>query len=111
MVRNTQPHFLVRLVPIVVVRFNFLSTVTIEYHVLIIRLHSYGNRIKSPRKKTPEKISLNAVEREPVETRVLNPNASEASYKPKQRSYRKTKSIFFRGDFLPRTLRSYREKK
>ena len=69
-VRNTQPHFLVILVPIVVVSFNFLSTVTIEYHVLIIRLHSYGNRIKSPRKKTPEKISLNAVEREPVETRV-----------------------------------------
>jgi len=33
---------------------------------------------------------LNAVEREPVETRVLNPTASEASYKPKQRSYRKT---------------------
>ena len=28
------------------------------------------------------------VEREPVPTRVLNPNASEASYKPKQRSYR-----------------------
>ena len=35
--------------------------------------------------------SLNAVERELVPTRVLNPNASEASYKPKQRSYRKTK--------------------
>ena len=40
-----------------------------------------------------------------VPTRVLNPNASEASYKPKQRSYRKTKLrksyffIFFRGDF------------
>ena len=34
--------------------------------------------------------SLNAVEREPVLTRVLNPNGSEASYKPKQRSYRKT---------------------
>ena len=33
---------------------------------------------------------LNAVEREPVETRVLNPIAREASYKPKQRSYRKT---------------------
>ena len=33
---------------------------------------------------------MNAVEREPVETRVLNPTASEASYKPKQRSYRKT---------------------
>ena len=33
---------------------------------------------------------MNAVEREPVETRVLNPTASEATYKPKQRSYRKT---------------------
>ena len=33
---------------------------------------------------------LNAVEREPVETRVLNLTASEASYKPKQRSYRTT---------------------
>ena len=30
---------------------------------------------------------MNDVEREPVETRVLNPTASEASYKPKQRSY------------------------
>ena len=68
----------------------------------------YGNRIKSPWKKSPRKIALNAVEREPVETKVLNPNASEASYKPKQRSYRKTKLkkyyffilIFFRGDFI-----------
>ena len=34
---------------------------------------------------------MNAVERKPVPIRVLNPNASEASYKPKQRSYRKTK--------------------
>ena len=33
---------------------------------------------------------MNAVEREPVETRVLNPTASEASYKPKKRSYRTT---------------------
>ena len=33
---------------------------------------------------------MNAVEREPVETRVLNPTASEASYKTKQRSFRKT---------------------
>ena len=33
---------------------------------------------------------MNAGEREPVETRVLNPTASEASYKPKQRSYRTT---------------------
>ena len=32
---------------------------------------------------------MNAVEREPIETRVLNPTASEANYKPKQRSYRK----------------------
>jgi len=53
---------------------------------------------------------LNAVELEPVETKVLNPNVSEASYKPKQRSYKKTKLIFFifsffsggfgRGDFI-----------
>ena len=33
---------------------------------------------------------MNAVERKPVETRVLNPTAIEASYKPRQRSYRKT---------------------
>ena len=33
---------------------------------------------------------MNAGEREPVETRVLNHTASEASYKPKQRSYGKT---------------------
>ena len=33
---------------------------------------------------------MDAVEREPVETRVLNPTSSEASYKPKQRSYRIT---------------------
>ena len=31
---------------------------------------------------------MNAVEREPVETRVLNPTASEANYKPKQRNHR-----------------------
>ena len=37
----------------------------------------------------------NAVERKPIETRVLNPTASEASYKPKQRRYRKTKQHFF----------------
>ena len=39
--------------------------------------------------------SLNAVEREPIPTRVLNLNASETSYKPKQRSNRKTKLNFF----------------
>ena len=39
--------------------------------------------------------SLNAVERESVRTGVLNPNASEASYTPKQRSYRRTKLTFF----------------
>ena len=50
--------------------------------------------------------SLNAVEREPVPIRVLNLNASEASFKPKQRSYIKMKLekiifllFFFRGDF------------
>ena len=45
----------------------------------------------TPGKNPPEKIPLNAVEREPVENRVLNPNMSEASYKPKQCSYSKTK--------------------
>jgi len=60
-----------------------------------------------PGKNPPEKIHLNAVERKPVETRDLNPNASEASYKPEQRSYRKTKLkkniflfIFFFGGIL-----------
>ena len=62
-----------------------------------------------PGKNPPGKIPLNAVEREPVETRVLNPNASEASYKPKQRSYKKTKLkkiifLFFSGGFYPGTL-------
>ena len=42
----------------------------------------------------------NAVQQEPVPTRVLNPNASEASYKPKQHSYRKMKLIFFSGGIL-----------
>ena len=82
-----------------------------------------GNRIKSPDKNPPgknppEKIPLNAVEREPVETRVLNPNATEASYKPEQRSYRKTKlKLFFfilfffsggfwSGGFYPGTIKS-----
>ena len=47
---------------------------------------------KIPPEKIPlERIPLNAVEHEPVPTRVLNPNASESSYKPKQHSYRKTK--------------------
>ena len=53
-----------------------------------------------PDKIPPKKIPLNAVEREPVPTRVLNPNASEVSYKPKQHSYRKTKlNFFFFGGF------------
>ena len=39
-------------------------------------------------KKNEAGNSLNAIKREPVPTRFLNPNASEASYKPKQRSYR-----------------------
>ena len=36
----------------------------------------HGIRIKSPPKDPPEKIPLNAIEREPVPTSVLNPNAS-----------------------------------
>ena len=36
---------------------------------------------------------MNAVEREPVPTRILYHNASEASYDPKHRSYRKTMLI------------------
>ena len=35
---------------------------------------------------------LKAAEREPVETRVLNPTATEASYKPKQKNESKNKS-------------------
>ena len=56
---------------------------------------TFGRRFELWRKNNEAGNSLNAVEREPVPTRVLNPNASEASYKPKQRSYRKTKLIFF----------------
>ena len=52
-----------------------------------------------PDKITPEEITLNAIERQPVLTTVLNPNASEASYKQKQCSYRKTKLTFFSGGF------------
>ena len=36
---------------------------------------------------------MNAVERGPIPTRVLNPNASEASNKSKQRSYGKNEAI------------------
>ena len=43
------------------------------------------------KKKNEAGNSLNAVERKPVSTWGLNPNASEASYKPKQRSYKKMK--------------------
>ena len=60
-----------------------------------------------PEKFLPKKIPLNVVEREPVPTRVLNLNSSEASYKPKQRSYRKVKLkknifilLFFFGGIL-----------
>ena len=39
--------------------------------------------------------------REPVPTRVLNPNASKASYKPKQRSYEPKKYSIFSGGNIP----------
>ena len=42
-----------------------------------------------PDKIPQEKIPSNAVEREPVQIRVLITNASEASYEPKQRGYTK----------------------
>ena len=38
-----------------------------------------------PRKNNEAGNSSNAIEHEPVPTRVLNANASEASYKPEQR--------------------------
>ena len=41
----------------------------------------------------------NAVEREPVETRVLNTTASKARYKPKQCNYRKMQQFFFSYNF------------
>ena len=67
----------------------FLHLVYLYYFHIPTGLERYPDKI--PWKKSPQKIPLNAVERESVPTRVLNPNASEASYKPKQRSYRKTK--------------------
>ena len=72
-----------------------------------VKLEKLGIRIKSPGKNPPEKIPLNAIEHKPVPTKVLNPNASKASYKPKHRSYRKTKLnlyslLFFFGRFFPR---------
>ena len=71
--------------------FDRVFNCVIHLKLLTIDCQS-GIQIKSPPNKIPrEKIPLNAVEHGPVTTRVLNPNASEASYKPKQRSYRKTK--------------------
>ena len=54
------------------------------------RRRTFGHRFELGIKNNEADNSLNAVERKPVPTRVLNPNVSEASYKPKQRSYRKT---------------------
>ena len=48
----------------------------------------FGHRFELWRKNNEAGNSLNAVEHEPVPTTVLNPTASEASYEPKQRSYR-----------------------
>ena len=44
-----------------------------------IHLDRYPDKIP-PGKIPTKKIPLNAVDRKPVPTRVLNPNASEASY-------------------------------
>ena len=62
------------------------------------------------RKYNEEGNSLNAVECEPVPTRVLNPNASKSSYKPKQGSYRTlcTEMVLYRNlakrNFSPPTF-------
>ena len=65
--------------------------ISIAYACNCIRINQrYPEKIP-PGKILPKKILLNAVEREPVPTRVLDPAPSEASYKPKQRSYGKTK--------------------
>ena len=69
-----------------------------ETEMRIVKLRGktgYSDKIP-PEKNHPEKIHLNAVEREPVTTRVFNPNASKANYKPKHRSYRKTMAIISR---------------
>ena len=52
---------------------------------------TFGCRFELWRKNNEAGNSLNAVGHEPVPTRVLNSTASEVSYKPKQRSYGKTK--------------------
>ena len=77
-----------------------------------IRWHDWRNAYASGAvsgKNPPEKMFLNAVEREPVPTRVLNPNASSSKQRrSKQGSYRKMKLnflnisiyFFFRGDFV-----------
>ena len=71
----------------------FLWSAIVASRLILISLSliRYPDKIP-PEKITPGKISLNAVEREPVPTRVLNPNAS---YKPKQRSYRKMEAKFY----------------
>ena len=65
-----------------------------------------GHKLTSIRIKSPEKIPFNVVDSKPVPTKVVNPNASKSSYKPKQRSHRKTelkkknRGDFSRGDFI-----------
>ena len=62
----------------------------ISYGCMSFRPNTLSVSAKSfqPRKNNEAGNSLNVVEREPVPPRVLNPNASGVSYKPKQRSYR-----------------------
>ena len=57
-----------------IIFFNFLHT---SWQLFANSPHTALKRY--PEKNSPEKIPLNTVEREPVPTRVLNPNASEAS--------------------------------
>ena len=58
---------------------------------LLFGRRTFGLRFEFWRKNNEAGNSLNAADRKPVLTTVLNSNASEVSYKPKQGSYRKTK--------------------
>ena len=58
---------------------EFIQNYVWNYMCIYIYVWNYGY----PDKISSKKIPLNPVERKPVPTRVLNPNASEANYKPK----------------------------
>ena len=72
-----------------------------SFRATLIRNRNNMRTVEGIRIKSPRKNPLNAIEHEPVPTRVLNPYACEASNKTKQRSYRKTKLKFLlQGDHM-----------